>query len=137
MPRPPQDNGPIRVLVVDDSPLVRRALTERLAEEHDVTVVGSCADGSEVVAAATSLRPDVVFMDLAMPVMDGLAATEALCDAGADARVIMVTAEGDSARLRAQAAGARALVPKGTRPDRLLQCLRTVVQDGDGCPFCF
>ncbi len=137
MPGPVPDGAPIRVLVVDDSPLVRTALAERLSDEDDLTVVGACADGSEVVEAAARLQPDVICMDLSMPVMDGLAATEALCDAGADARVIMVTAEGDSARPRAQAAGARALVPKGTRPDRLLQCLRTVVQDGDGCPFCF
>src|SRR4051794_35870994 len=136
MPEPRQDS-PIRVLVVDDSPLVRQALIERLSDEDDVTVVGSCADGSEVVAAATSLRPDVVFMDLSMPVMDGLEATEALCGVEADARGIMVTAGGDSARQRVEAAGAGALVRRGPRPDRLLQCLRTVVQGGDGCPFCF
>jgi DNA-binding NarL/FixJ family response regulator len=137
MPGPRQQIPPIRVLVVDDSPLVRRALVERLSDEDDLTVVGACEDGSEVVAAAERLRPDVVFMDLSMPVMDGLEATEALCDVQEDARVIMLTADGGSARDQAEAAGARALVPKGTSPRRMLECLRTVVQDGDGCPFCF
>jgi DNA-binding NarL/FixJ family response regulator len=131
-----QDDDPIRVLVVDDHPLVRQALVDRLSDEADLTVVGACEDGSEVVAAAARLHPDVVFMDLSMPVMDGLAATEALREVQDGARVIVLTADGGSARGRAAAAGARALVPKGTPSERMLQCLRTVVEDGDGCPFC-
>ena len=137
MPGPSQQTTPIRVLVVDDSPLVRRALVERLSDEDDLTVVGACEDGSEVVAAAERLRPDVVFMDLSMPVMDGLEATEALRDVQEAAQVIMLTADGGGARERAEAAGARALVPKGTSSERMLECLRTVVQGGNGCPFCF
>ena len=125
------------MLVVDDSPFVRRALVERLSDEDDLDVVGSCEDGSEVVAAAERLHPDVVFMDLSMPVMDGLAATEALRAVQEDARVIVLTADGGSARGRAEAAGARALVPKGTSPERMLQCMRTVVEGGDDCPYCF
>jgi DNA-binding NarL/FixJ family response regulator len=129
--------GPIRVLVVDDHPAVRTALAARLSDEDDLTVVGECEDGSQVAEAAARLRPDVVCMDLSMPVMDGLAATEALRDAQRDARVVMLTADGAAARESAEAAGARALVPKGTPSERLLQCLRTVALDGDGCPFCF
>jgi DNA-binding NarL/FixJ family response regulator len=68
----------IRVLVVDDHPSVRAVLAELLADEDDLTVVGECEDGSQVVAATSRLRPDVVLMDLSMPVMNGLAATEAL-----------------------------------------------------------
>jgi DNA-binding NarL/FixJ family response regulator len=134
MPGPRQD--PIRVLVVEDHPLVRQALVERLADEDDLTVVGACEDGSEVVEAAARLHPDVVCMDLSMPMMDGLTATEALREVQEDARVVVLTADG-GARRRAEAAGASAVVPKGTSPDRLVQCLRTVVEDGDGCPFCF
>jgi DNA-binding NarL/FixJ family response regulator len=129
-------NAPIRVLVVDDHPAVRTALAARLSDEDDLTVVGECEDGSEVVEAAARLRPDVVFMDLAMPGMDGLAATEALRGVQQDARVIMLTADAGSVRESAAAAGARALVPKGTSSERMLRCLRTVAQDGDGCPFC-
>ena len=135
MPDTREDAEPIRVLVVDDSPVVRRALVDFLSDEDDLTVVGCCEDGSEVVLAATRLQPDVVFMDLSMPVMDGLAATEALRDVQEEARVIVLTADG-AARGRAEAAGARALVPKGTRTEDMLRCLRTVAQGGDGCPYC-
>ena len=127
--------APIRVLVVDDHPAVRTALAARLSDEDDLTVVGECADGSQVVEAATRLHPDVVFMDLSMPVMDGLAATEALRGGAVETRVIMLTADA-GARERAAAAGAHAVVPKGTPSERMLHCLRTVAADGDGCPYC-
>jgi DNA-binding NarL/FixJ family response regulator len=133
-PQPPAE--PIRVLVVDDHPAVRTALTARLSDEDDLTVVGECEDGSQVVEAATRLRPDVVFMDLSMPVMDGLAAAEALRDGRLGAQVIMLTADDVAARAGAAVAGARAVVPKGTPMARLLHCLRTVAVDGDGCPYC-
>ena len=128
--------APIRVLVVDDCPAVRTALADRLSDEGDLTVVGECEDGSQVVEAATRLSPDVVFMDLAMPVMDGLAATAALRDRALGTRVIMLTAEEGAARAGAAAAGAHAVVPKGTSFARLLHCLRTVTAEGEGCPFC-
>ena len=126
----------IRVLVVDDHPMVRETLSELLSDEDDLTVVGECADGCEVVEAATRLRPDVVFMDLSMPVMDGLTATEALRAAHPSTRVIMLTGDGAAARSGAAAAGAHAVVPKGTTPARLLKCLRAVADGGSGCPYC-
>ena len=126
----------IRVLVVDDHPLVRRSLTEALSDEDDLTVVGECEDGSQVVEAAARLHPDVVFMDLSMPVVDGLTATGALRAAHPETRVIVLTGEGSDARAEAVTAGAHALVPKGTRLGPLLRCLRTVVDGGTGCPFC-
>ena len=126
----------IRVLLVDDHPMFRRTLAESLDEEDGLVVVGECEDGSQVVEAAARLHPDVVFMDLSMPVMDGLAATVALHSAQPGTPVIMLTGDGASARSRAAAAGARAVVPKGARADGLLRCLRTVLADGDGCPFC-
>ena len=126
----------IRVLLVDDHPLVRTTLAEMLSEEDDVTVVGECEDGSQVVEAAQRLHPDVVFMDLSMPVMNGLAATEALRAVQPEARVVVLTGEGPAARPRAAAAGASALVPKGTKPDALLDCLRTVALGCTSCPYC-
>ena len=125
----------IRVLVVDDHPLVRVALTEALEGEHGLTVVGECEDGSQVVAAAAQLRPDIVCMDMSMPVMGGLAATEALRAAQADVRIIMLTAE-SAARSTVAAVGADALVPKSARPDALLSCLRAVAAGATGCPYC-
>jgi DNA-binding NarL/FixJ family response regulator len=124
------------VLLVDDHPLVRRSLAEVLSDEHDLVVVGECEDGAQVVEAARQLRPDVVFMDLSMPGMDGLTATEALRTAHPDARVIVLTGEGPGVRARAVAAGAHAVVPKEVRAGTLLSCLRAVAAGIPGCPYC-
>jgi DNA-binding NarL/FixJ family response regulator len=123
------------VLVVDDHPLVRSALTVLLSEEPDLTVVGECEDGSQVVDAVERLRPDVVLMDLSMPGMNGLAATEALRAVRPEPRVVVLTAE-PAARSDALAAGADALVPKELRSGALLGCLRTVVVGCSCCPYC-
>jgi DNA-binding NarL/FixJ family response regulator len=131
------DDGPdIRVLVVDDHEMVRTTLSELLAEEDDVTVVGECEDGSQVVEAASRLLPDVVLMDLSMPGMDGVTATEALRAAHPDSRVVVLTGDGAAAEARVVAAGAHALVPKGVRAGALLTCLRTVGCGCGSCPYC-
>ena len=126
----------IRVLVVDDHPAVRTAVTEMLSAEDDLTVVGECEDGTQVVEAVERLHPDVVLMDLSMPVMNGLAATEALCAVESTPRIVMFTSEGSAARPDVEAAGAHALVPKSARADALLGCLRTVVVGCGCCPYC-
>jgi DNA-binding NarL/FixJ family response regulator len=122
------------VLVVDDHPMVRTALAEVLADEDGVTVVGECEDGSEVLEATQRLMPDVVCMDMSMPVMTGLDATEALRAAGADVRVVMLSA--DASPLAVAAAGADALVPKTVRVDGLLGCLRALASRATDCPYC-
>jgi DNA-binding NarL/FixJ family response regulator len=128
--------GDIRVLIVDDHPLVRTTLTELLADEDGLTVVGECEDGSQVVEAVERLRPDVVLMDLSMPVMNGLAATEALRALQPEPRIVVFTGEGSGVRPEVEAAGAHALLPKSARPDALLTCLRTVVVGCGCCPHC-
>jgi DNA-binding NarL/FixJ family response regulator len=130
------DTAAIRVLLVDDHPLVRQALTELLAGEDDVTVVGQCTDGSQVVDAAARLDPDVVLMDLSMPGMSGVAATEALRTVQPQARVIVLTGESTAAAPRVAAAGAHALLSKGARTGALLSCLRSVAHGCIGCPYC-
>jgi DNA-binding NarL/FixJ family response regulator len=125
----------IRVLLVDDHPQVRTALAEVLGDEADVTVVGQCEDGSQVVEAAERLDPDVVCMDVSMPVMDGLAATEALRATSSDVPVVLLTAE-PTGRPEVAAVGAQALVPKTARLDSLLRCLRPVATGSGGCPYC-
>jgi DNA-binding NarL/FixJ family response regulator len=125
----------IRVLIVDDHPQVRRALAEVLGDEADVTVVGECENGSQVVEAAARLDADVVCMDISMPVMDGLAATEALRASRSDIRIVLLTSQ-SGARPDGAAAGAHALVPKTARPDSLLSCLRAVATGSTGCPYC-
>jgi DNA-binding NarL/FixJ family response regulator len=126
----------IRVLVVDDHPLVRATVTELLSDEDDLTVVGECDDGSQVLEAVERLRPDVVLMDLSMPGMNGLAATEALRAVRPEPRVVMFTGDGAGVRPEVEAAGANALVPKSARADALLGCLRTVVVGCGCCPYC-
>ena len=126
----------IRVLVVDDHPWVRAMLAELLSGEDGLTVVGECEDGSQVVEAAARLRPDVVLMDLSMPVMNGLAATEAMRATQPEPRVVVLTGEGSGARPGVEAAGAHALVPKDVRADALLSCLRSVVVGCGCCPYC-
>jgi DNA-binding NarL/FixJ family response regulator len=133
--RAPTDAPDIRILVVDDHPMVRTSLSEALSDEDGVTVVGECEDGSEVVDAVARLRPDVVLMDLCMPVMNGLAATEALRAARLESRVVVLTAA-HAARHTVAAAGADALLTKDAGVDALLRCMRTVISGCGCCPYC-
>ena len=113
-------SGNIRVLVVDDHSAVRTAVTELLSDEDDLIVVGECEDGSQVVDAVSRLRPDVVLMDISMPVMNGLAATEALRAVQSTPRIVLFSGEGFAARPDVAAAGAHAFVPKSARAERLV-----------------
>ena len=132
----PVDLREIRVLVVDDHPMVRATLAECLADEEDLTVVGECEDGSQALATAAEVRPDVVVMDMSMPVLDGLAATRALRASLPEPRVVMHTAAGPEIRAEAAGAGAHALVPKAISPAALLDCVRAVVAGDESCPYC-
>ena len=81
----------IRVLVADDQALIRDSFRLLLDLEPDLEVVGEAGDGQEAVARTRQLQPDVVLMDIRMPVLDGLAATSALTRAGSAARVLILT----------------------------------------------
>src|SRR5689334_24604527 len=83
--------APIRVLIVDDDALVRAGLTMLLAGVSDIEIVGEAADGREVERAVAEQRPDVVLMDIRMPGMDGLAATEILRGHDRAPEVIILT----------------------------------------------
>jgi len=133
----PRPSDPIRVLVVDDHAAFRENVTDFLSVQDGIDVVGECEDGSQVQSAVARLRPDVVLMDLAMPVVDGEEATRILRAAAPEVRVVVLTAEGAAAVERARGAGAHALVPKDADPEALVQCLRSVVADGSDCPFAF
>ncbi len=125
----------IRVLVVDDHPLARVRLTEMLAGEADLSVVGACGLGPQVVEAAARLRPHIVCLDRYMPARDALAATRALRAADPGVRIVLVTS-GSGARLEGALAGADALVPTEASRHALLRCLRTVASRGTECPYC-
>lgn len=124
MPLPPH----IRVLVVDDMPCVRRAIRSLLAEDPAVEVVGEAADGSEALRSAADLRPDVVLMDIAMPGMDGLAATRRLTSLPHPPRVLVMTEhDGDRYTQSALEAGAGAFLQKRELTERLLRTVYTVL----------
>ena len=117
----------IRVLVVDDDALVRAALTMLLAGADDIEVVGEAADGSEVEPAVTEHQPDVVLMDIRMPGMDGLAATEIVRGRDRPPEVIVLTTfDADDHVLRALRAGASGFLLKDTPPAGIVRAIRTV-----------
>lgn len=117
----------MRLLVVDDQALIRRGLALMLDAEDDICVVGQAADGAQALQLVGSLRPDVVLMDLQMPHMDGVAATQALAAQWPEVRVVVLTTFDDDARIfDALRAGAQAYLLKDTSEAELLQTVRAV-----------
>lgn len=116
-----------RVLVVDDAANLRELLTLLLEVEDDFEVVGTAADGQQAIAAAVALRPDVVLLDLAMPVMDGLQALPALRESLPGARIVIFSGfEHQALAEEALQAGADAYIEKGTSVTHLVTQLRSL-----------
>jgi DNA-binding NarL/FixJ family response regulator len=123
----------IRVLLVDDQELVRTGFRMILADEDGIEVVGEAANGREAVDSAARLRPDVIVMDIRMPVMDGVEATQRLVgdDAGSGPRVLVLTTfDGDEHVLEALRAGASGFLLKDVAPTDFVRAIR-VVAAGD------
>jgi DNA-binding NarL/FixJ family response regulator len=117
----------IRVLLVDDDPLVRAGLSLMLGGAGDIEVVGAAGDGSEVPALVERLSPDVVLMDIRMPAVDGLTATEALRSRPQAPEVVLLTTfHADEQVLRALRAGAAGFVLKDTPPAEIVDAVRRV-----------
>ena len=115
----------IRLLVVDDHPVVRAGMVAMLSEEEGLEVVGQAANGAEALAFARELDPDVVLMDLRMPVMDGAEATARLRASGTRAEVLILTTyDTDADIVRAVEAGARGYLLKDSPPRALAQAIR-------------
>lgn len=117
----------IRLLIVDDDPLVRAGLTLMLGGAEDLRIVGEGADGREVPELVDRLAPDVVLMDIRMPDVDGLTATERLrALPGAPEVVVLTTFHADEQVLRALRAGAAGFVLKDTPPAEIVAAVRRV-----------
>jgi DNA-binding NarL/FixJ family response regulator len=117
----------IRVVLVDDDPLVRSALSLMLGGQSDIEVVGEAGNGEAGLALVTELEPDVVLMDIRMPVMDGLEATQALHQRPSPpAVVVLTTFDADDHVVRAIAAGADGFLLKDTPPGDIVGAIRTV-----------
>ncbi|MBQ0980450.1 MULTISPECIES: response regulator transcription factor [Micromonospora] len=118
----------IRLLLVDDQTLVRAGFRSILDGEDGIEVVGEAADGAEAVRLAVRLRPDVVLIDIRMPVLDGLAATGQIV-ARTDARVIILTTfDLDEYVYGALRAGASGFLVKDTEPAELIHAVRVVAR---------
>ncbi len=115
----------IKLLLVDDQAAVRQGLRMRLALEPDVTVIGEAGDGAAALALARDQRPDVVLMDLEMPVMDGFAATAALRASDSPSAVVVLSLHDDAVtKAKARAAGAVAFVSKREASEELVAAIR-------------
>ncbi|MFI9551349.1 response regulator [Nonomuraea endophytica] len=119
--------APIRVLIVDDDALVRAGLSMILSGAGDIEIVGEAADGAQVPPSVAEHRPDVVLMDIRMPGVDGLAATEALrATASPPEVVVLTTFHADAQVLRALRAGAAGFLLKDIPPGDLVSAIRKV-----------
>ena len=115
------------LLIADDQALVRVGLRKILESEPETTVVGEAADGEEAVAAARRLRPDVVLMDIRMPVLDGIEATRRIVHAQPNARVLILTTFGlDGYVYDALRAGASGFMLKDSPPEEIAAAVRIV-----------
>lgn len=117
----------IKILITDDHPVVREGLAGMLAGQPDFEVIGFATDGEVAVKLYASLQPDVVLMDLHLPRLDGVGAIQAICDANADANILVLTTyDSDADIVRAIEAGATGYLLKDAPREELFRAIRAV-----------
>jgi DNA-binding NarL/FixJ family response regulator len=115
----------LRVLLVDDQPLLRKALASLISAQFDMIVVGEAADGREALERVAQVRPDVVVMDVQMPGANGIEGVRAIRGAGFDVPIVMLTiSDEDNDLFEAIQAGANGYLLKNVRPEQLFDSLR-------------
>lgn len=125
----------VRVMVVDDHPIMRNGLRDALFDEPDFEVVGQAADGVEAVRTAQRVEPDVIVMDVMMPEKDGVDACREIMEILPDTKVLMLTASTrEDAVVESVAAGATGYLQKDTAPEQLAVAVREVAQGGLSIP---
>lgn len=123
-------NSPVRVLIVEDDPMMQLGLEQSLTNAPGITVVGRADDGYLGVKAALDLKPDVVVMDIGLPRLDGIAATQQIKQAEPSIRIVMLTSHtSENEVIAALSSGADAYCVKGTTVDRLLTAI-AAAQEG-------
>lgn len=119
----------VRVLIADDQNLFRSGLVRLLEADSRVYVVGQAVDGLDVIKKVTTLKPDVVLMDLKMPNLDGIEATRRIVAEHPNVKILILTTfEVDEYVFEALRAGASGFLGKGARPDALIEAIRTVAR---------
>ena len=123
----------ITLALVDDEPTVRQALRMRLGLESDLAIVGEACDGATGIELVESTKPQVVLMDVTMPLVDGISATQQLRLSTPATAIIVLSLHDDSAtRLRAKSAGAVAFIGKHESPETLLAAIRAAAGEEHG-----
>jgi len=122
---------PIRTMIVDDHAILRMGLKSLLADKKDIELVGEASDGDEAVRKARRLKPDVILMDLVMPVMDGTEATERILAERPETGILLLTTFGTADGIaRSLAAGARGAMMKNVDFSELVGAIRTIAAGG-------
>lgn len=119
----------IRVLIADDHQLVRQGIQALLMVAKDIEIVGQARDGVETIKLTQELQPDVILMDIEMPIMDGLKATRQLVAAGSESRVLILSMHEDEEAVRQSVqAGAWGYELKNSSRDELIAAIRSIRQ---------
>jgi len=121
------EKRPIQVLIVDDHAMVRQGMKALLKEYEDINVVGEAPNGLVAIQLVERLKPDVILIDLAMPVMDGIEAIKRIIAAHPDQRIVVLTSyTGDDKLIPAIKAGAMGYLVKDAQPEELIESIRSV-----------
>lgn len=121
------ESKPIRIVIADDHPIVRDGLRKLLSQEPDFEIVGEAGDGREALDKLQTLNPDILLLDLRMPMLDGIGTLQALQVAPRPTRVIIITASDDKSEfVRAMKLGCRGILLKQTPPDLIVKSIRKV-----------
>ena len=122
-------SAPLRIMLVDDQPLLRYGFRLLLEGEDDLEIVAEAANGQEAVELAARTSPDVILMDVRMPVMDGIEATRTICASGSCSKVIILTTfDLDEYAFSGLQAGASAFLLKDVDPEELIRAVRVVAE---------